>query len=255
MKLWLCLGDGLFNLSALFWMKRLIQIALVFTAARMCVTAIPAPIDDVKAAVEQLDAAPNYSWKAVTSSKVASSISRRSPIEGQTEREGYTYFRFVLEGNAVEAAFRGTKAAIRTEAEWESHRELRGDREWVARRLMAFKVPASEVVHLLAISGELKKGWRDVYSGNLTSNGVRALLGELSRDSMIASVAPGAFGTVRFWVKKGALVKYEFQVRGTVVLQDQGQQFAIDRTTTVEIENVGSTRVMVPEGARKKLGE
>jgi len=236
-------------------MNRLVRLVLVFTAAQMCFTAIPGPIDDVRAAVEQLNAAPNYSWKTVTSSKVASSISRRSPIEGQTEREGYTYFRFVLEGNAVEAAFQGTKAAIRTEAEWESDRELRGDREWVARRLMAFKVPVSEVVDLLAISGELKKGWRGVYSGNLTSNGVRALLGELSRDSMIASVAPSAFGTVRFWIKKGVLVKYEFQVRGTVVLRDQGQQFAIDRTTIVEIDKVGSTRVMVPEDARKKLAE
>jgi len=41
-------------------------------------------------------------------------------------------------------------------------------------------------------------------------------------------------GSVRFWLKEGALAKYEFNVQGKVPGRD-GQAFDLNRTTTVEI--------------------
>ena len=41
-------------------------------------------------------------------------------------------------------------------------------------------------------------------------------------------------------------------VKGTVQGRNGEQQ--VDRTTTTEIKNVGSTKVMVPAEAKKKLG-
>ena len=52
-------------------------------------------------------------------------------------------------------------------------------------------------------------------------------------------------------VKDGALVKYEFHVTGTVSFN--GNDFDSDRDTTVEIKDVGATKVEVPEAAKKKL--
>jgi len=46
-------------------------------------------------------------------------------------------------------------------------------------------------------------------------------------------------GSVRFWLKEGALAKYEFNVQGKVPGRD-GQAFDLNRTTTVEINLDGS---------------
>ena len=60
-----------------------------------------------------------------------------------------------------------------------------------------------------------------------------------------------ANGSVKFWLKDGVLSKYEIKVKGTVSFN--GNEFDNDRTTTVEIKDVGSTKVEVPAEARKKL--
>jgi hypothetical protein len=58
-------------------------------------------------------------------------------------------------------------------------------------------------------------------------------------------------GSVKFWLKDGALVKYEFHVSGTISFN--GNDFDSDRATTVEIKDVGATKVDAPEEAKKKL--
>ena len=61
----------------------------------------------------------------------------------------------------------------------------------------------------------------------------------------------GAKGSVKVWVKDGLIAKYEIMVKGTVSFN--GNDRDIDRTTTVEIKDIGSTKVEVPEEAKKKL--
>ena len=60
-----------------------------------------------------------------------------------------------------------------------------------------------------------------------------------------------AKGSAKFWIKDGVLAKYEFKVTGS--MNFNGNDIDVDRTTTVEIKDVGSTKVEVPEGAKKKL--
>ena len=67
-----------------------------------------------------------------------------------------------------------------------------------------------------------------------------------------APEASGAKGTVKFWVKDGALAKYEYNVQGKVTGRDD-QEFDVNRTTTVEIKEVGKTKLTLPEEAKKKL--
>ena len=61
----------------------------------------------------------------------------------------------------------------------------------------------------------------------------------------------GAKGSVKFWVKDGLLSKYEIKVQGKVTVN--GNDREVDRTTKIEIKDIGSTKIEVPEDAKKKL--
>jgi hypothetical protein len=58
-------------------------------------------------------------------------------------------------------------------------------------------------------------------------------------------------GSVKFWLKDGVLVKYEFKVKGKISFN--GNDFDVDRDSTVEIKDVGSTKIDVPADAKKKM--
>ncbi len=56
---------------------------------------------------------------------------------------------------------------------------------------------------------------------------------------------------MKFWVKDGALSKYEYQVQGTMNFNDN--EINMNRLTTVDIKDVGTTKVTIPEEAKKKV--
>ena len=60
-----------------------------------------------------------------------------------------------------------------------------------------------------------------------------------------------AKGSVKFWLKDGSLSKYEYTVQGTVTVN--GDDHDVNLKNTVEIKDVGTTKVTVPEEAAKKL--
>jgi hypothetical protein len=93
----------------------------------------------------------------------------------------------------------------------------------------------------------------DAFSGDLTEDGIEQLLsfrrGAGAEDLAVANPK----GNAKFWVKDGVLSKCEFHVEGTVTFNGNDQE--INRTTTVEIKDVGMTKVQVPEEAKKKLSQ
>ena len=135
---------------------------------------------------------------------------------------------------------------------WESHRIHRPVPVWTigifAAAIVLFfagdhtLAPAAQATELAAAATELKKDG-DVYSGDLTEEGAKAQFrfGTVSNPK----------GWVKFWVKDGALTKFEFKVTGKVDFN--GNEFDMDRTSTVEVKEVGTTKVSVPEEAKKKL--
>ena len=208
---------------------------------------------EIKQAIKKLEGRPNYSWIATPKSDEGTTpAQRQGPIEGKTERKGFTYFRFVLGEDTVEAAFKGAKSAIRSEGVWESESEMIGQRAWIARRLKAFKPLADEAEELLEKTRALKKEGANLYSGDLDPEAVKEMLLLRSREGGQNRETAGAKGSVRFWIQNGVLAKYEFNLRGRLVSPTQ-QTFDINRTTTVEIKDVGSTRVEIPDQAKKKL--
>ena len=208
---------------------------------------------EIRKAIQSLGAQPNYSWNSTTQSEASSSLSRQSPTSGMTEQDGDTHFRFTLDGNPVEVAIRGTKSAIKTETAWESAEDLKGERQWIARRLQAFKPPVAEAEDLLRAVKSIRSERGGVFTGELTPQGVSGLLLARSRNDLQTRVSPGAKGSVKFWIKNGLLVKYEYSLQGKIVLTDHKQEFNVSRTTMVAIKDVGSTKIQLPEEARRKL--
>ena len=58
---------------------------------------------------------------------------------------------------------------------------------------------------------------------------------------------------VKFWLKDGALSKYEFVVKGKIVSGEDKKETELSRTATVEIKDVGTATVSLPDEAKKKL--
>lgn len=204
---------------------------------------------EVKSAAKKLADKPNYSWTSTSKSEGTGQNLRLGPTEGKTEKGGFTFVTFTVNDNDIEMAFKGDKGAIKREGEWQSTEDLEGgDQAWIARRLKAFKAAAGEAQDLAGHTKELKKGDDGVYSGDLTEEGVKDVFSRVGR----RVVEPkDAKGSAKFWIKDGLVTKYEFQVQGKITVNDEERE--INRTTTVEIKDVGTTKVSVPDEAKKKL--
>ena len=92
----------------------------------------------------------------------------------------------------------------------------------------------------------------DAYVGELTDSGAKELLSfRRGRNGGDGPTVTNPKGSVKFWVKDGVLTKYEFHLQGSVSFN--GNDIDVDRTTTVEIKDVGSTKITIPDGAAKKM--
>jgi hypothetical protein len=56
---------------------------------------------------------------------------------------------------------------------------------------------------------------------------------------------------VKFWIKDGQISKYEFKLAGKTDFN--GNEFDVNNDTTIEITDVGATKIDVPAEAKKKL--
>jgi hypothetical protein len=60
-----------------------------------------------------------------------------------------------------------------------------------------------------------------------------------------------AKGTIKFWVKDGMIVKVESTLQGKMAIGQR--EMEINRTATTEFKDVGSTKLELPDEAKKKL--
>jgi hypothetical protein len=230
-------------------MNHLLNAGLLSVLSVASMAADANPSSDVKAAARALGQQKNYAWVSTPRSEGGTANWRQGPTNGQSEKDGYTCIKFDLGDNTIEAAFKGTKSAIKLESMWTSSSELVDDRAWIAGALKAYRSPAGEAEQLAEAAPKLAKQADGTLSGDLTEEKVKDIL-LMGRQS---DASPKDLkGSVRFWLKEGALAKYEFNVQGKVTGRD-GQNYDVNRTTTVEIKDVGATRVQVPDEAKQKL--
>ncbi len=164
-----------------------------------------------------------------------------------------------MNDNTTEMAMKGGKTAVKpADDEWQTLEELTKNNDqpgpgmFLVRLAQNFKAPSAQAEDLVSTAKELKKDG-DMYSGDLTEDGAKELLTfRRRRGGDEGPTVTNPKGSVKFWVNKdGVLSKYEFHLQGT--MNFNGNDFDVDRATTVEIKDVGTTKVTLPENAQKKL--
>jgi hypothetical protein len=232
-----------------------IQFIMFAIAGLLAVPALAAESskDDVINAAKKLDQAASYSWKTTVVVPEDARF-KPGPSEGETEKDGLTHITMSFMDNKMEAVIKGDKGAATTQdGTWKSGDELQneeGPGRWLGMMLRNMKTPARQALELAGFAKELKKEGA-VYSGPLTEEGATTLQRFGRRGADAGPTVTNPSGSVKFWLKDGLLTKYEFQVKGTMKFNDN--EFQNDRTTTIEIREVGTTKVNIPEDAKKKL--
>jgi hypothetical protein len=121
----------------------------------------------------------------------------------------------------------------------------------VVRQAQTLKTPAVEAADMAGVAGELKKDG-DKITGDMTEDGAKSQL--TFRGGRRGGTPPtitNPKGTMTFWLTDGKLTKYSSHVTGT--MSGGNGDFDVDRTTTVVIKDVGTTKVEVSDDAKKKL--
>ena len=116
-----------------------------------------------------------------------------------------------------------------------------------------FKGPAAQRGKTLADQTSSLKSEEGVYSGDLTDEGATSLLQGGRRRNAANGNGPqvsNAKGDIKFWINDGVLSKIQYHVTGTVSFN--GNDRDVDRTATIEIKDVGTTKIDVPADAKAK---
>ena len=101
----------------------------------------------------------------------------------------------------------------------------------------------------------------DAYVADLTEDGAKSLASPFGRGrrggggggggSLFPEVTD-AKGTVKCGSRTASSARYQFKVTGKTTNRDDPVD--LDRTTTVEIKDIGSTKINVPDDVLKKIG-
>lgn len=211
------------------------------------------PKDAVTSAAKKLAESDSYSWKQTTENAGGGGFGA-GLVEGKSQKNGYTWLSMAMRDNTIEAVKKGNKGALKTQDGWKSLEEAiqgeRGPGTFMARRLQNFKAPAAQAEELAGKVKDLKQEG-DAYAGELTEEAAKSLLMFGGRGGGNGPEISGASASAKFWLKDGVLVKYETKVKGSVSFN--GNDRDVNRTTTVEIKDIGSTTIAVPDEAQKKL--
>ncbi len=224
------------------------------TALLAAVSVMAADKDDVKNAAQKLAAADSYSWTTTVESPQFSP----GPSHGKIQKDGLAWTDFTMQNNTVEAFIKGPKGAIKTEDGWKSLDDAAKDnggggfnfQTFLVMRLRNFKAPAVQAEELAGQTKDLAKSG-DAYAGDLTAEGAKTLLSFGGRRGGQAPAVSNAKGSVKFWIKDGLVTKFQSKVSGTV--NRNGEDMDVERTSTVEIKDVGATKITVPDEAKNKM--
>ncbi|HEX5222413.1 MAG TPA: hypothetical protein VFZ59_22860 [Verrucomicrobiae bacterium] len=214
--------------------------------------------EEVKAAAKKLGDAANYTWKTTVVVPESAQF-KPGPSEGKTEKGGFTQVKSTFNDNETQVVTKGEKTAfINRDGEWQVAGEGGGGGGGGGRGRGGFfrntQTPAVQAAEIVAAVKELKKEG-DAYVGEFTEEGAKTLMrfrrGGGGGGGGEGPAISNAKGSAKFWVKDGVLTKYEFKVSGK--MDFNGNEIDMDRTSTVEIKDVGTTKLEVPEAAKQKL--
>ena len=231
-------------------MKSSFLLALVTVLVLPVAAAVADPKADVAAAIKKLEQQPGYSWTYTPKTVGSESASRGSvPLTGKADKDGYAVVSGEMGDVSVEIGIKGEKMIVNYTGEWLSTAEI-GENNRTVQRLRLIKRPTDEATMLLGKVTGLKKDSDGSYASELDRMWAKEMFALLGRR---AAAAPSAQGSAKFWLKDGQLAKYEFVVKGKITTGEDKTEVEVSRTTTVEIRDVGSATISLPDEAKKKL--
>ncbi|HEV2456097.1 MAG TPA: hypothetical protein VGY98_17670 [Verrucomicrobiae bacterium] len=234
-------------------MNKILVTATAFMAGSL-LAAYADPKDDISSAAQKLSSGANYTWHTTTVVPAESRF-RPGPIDGKVQGSMIDV-KMSFGDNHTQFIMDGTNTAITDpdDGSWEklSDVDTGGPGRFMVMMVQNFKAPAAQVPDLLSGTGDLQQSGNS-YSGALTEDGAKKLLtfGRGRRNGNGNVAVTNSSGTVTFWVDGGQLAKMEYHVKGTVTFG--GNERPVDRDTTVEFSDVGSTKIDVPADAKKLL--
>jgi hypothetical protein len=226
-----------------------ICLLIVSAVALSLVSASADPKTEVHDAIKKLAAQSSYAWTYTPKTIGSDSGRRQGPIEGKTEKDGYTHLKSSLGDVSLEIGIKGTKMVVNYNGDWLSTAEV-GENNRTVQRLRMLKRADEEAAELLGQATELKKESDGSYASAMAAEAAKNMFSLLGRR---AAESPDAKGSMKFWLKDGMLSKYEFVVQGKITVGEDKKEVEVIRTTTVEIKDVGAVKVSLPEDAKKKL--
>ena len=116
-------------------------------------------------------------------------------------------------------------------------------------------LPAAQAKDLAEACTNLKKS-SDSYTADLAEASAKDLLtfrrpAGAGQDNAPQMTVKDAKGTLKIWVQDSAMTKLQIHLTGIRTFNDQDQP--VDQTLTTQIKEVGTTKIAVPEEAKKKL--
>lgn len=206
----------------------------------------------VTAAAKKLGEQANYSWKT-TVVVPESARFRPGPSEGKAEKDGFMHIKMTFGENTTQVVKKAGKAAFTNrDGEWQSLADAdaqEGRGRFMGAMVRNIKTPVEQAAEIAGGVKEFKKDG-DALAGDLTEEAAKNVM-SFRRGGGEGPAISNPKGSAKFWLKDGALSKFEFKVSGK--MDFNGNEVDLDRTTTVEIKDVGTTKVEVPEAAKKKL--
>lgn len=206
------------------------------------------PKSDLQAGAKKLSDAPNYSW--VSKTEIEGGQFTPAPVHGKAEKGGFAVLTTERDGNVTTAVHHGANAVVKTDDGWKSSEELGqgGGRGMRGRGLLRAKRPDAELTGLAEKLKEVK-AVDGAIGGDLTEDAAKEWM--TFGGGGQGGGPKNAKGSVKVWLKDGGVQKVEVKTSGTV--SRNGEDRDIVATRTVDISEVGTTKLDVPEEAKKKL--
>jgi len=231
-------------------MKKICLFLATALAANLLTGATPQ--EALVAAAKNLAEKSNYSWKLT----VEEPDRPTGTIDGKIQKDGTAFLVLARGDQSFQGTLKGSKGALKTDEGWKSLTDAvddsseSGPARFVARLLQNFKAPSAEVSDLAAKIKDLKMADGN-YTGTLDKETAKELfLFHIRPDANGPDLKDGK-GSIKLWIEGGAISKYEYTIDGSVSVN--GDDREVKRTYTLEIKDVGSTKVSIPDEALKRL--
>jgi hypothetical protein len=219
------------------------------------------PAEALKAAVEKLAKGGNYTW--TTTYTFPDAPIHPGPLSGQIDAGGYVLLSQNVGRGEFQAVLKDGLGVLKLPVGWLGATEIIegnppgavGPALLMSRVLFNARRPDVEVAELLKMDAVFTEDDKGVITEQLSEKSAVTLIrnGVTGRPNPQAPPLKSAKGSVKYWVNGGLIEKYEIALQAKLLPSAHQGATDFKPTTTVEITNVGATKVQVPDAAREKL--